>query len=214
MSDTASDKPDNNAPHTDTGLTGNTQPVSSQANLLANLDWHHLSLRDQRLLKGIYERLVSRKTIIRNPAQDVLEARTFGERLADKIATIGGSWGFITVFLLFLCGWVALNSWLLTRTERPDPYPFILLNLLLSMLAALQAPIIMMSQNRQARLDREAAGVDYAVNLKAEVEIRELHRKLDELRDSQWVNLVAQQQEQIRLLETLLTHREGGQSGT
>ena len=129
----------------------------------------------------------------------------FLQRLADRIAEFGGSWTFILIFCALLLAWVALNSFILAkRSEAFDPYPYILLNLFLSMLAALQAPIIMMSQNRQAQKDRLAAAHDYEVNLKAELEIRHLHEKLDELREQKWAELIAIQQEQIQLLTRLL----------
>ena len=102
-----------------------------------------------------------------------------GERIADKIAKLGGSWTFILLFLGFLTVWVAMNVWLLGR-DAFDPYPFIFLNLVLSMIAAIQAPVIMMSQNRQSQRDRLEAAHDYQVNLKAEIEIMALHEKLDE----------------------------------
>jgi uncharacterized membrane protein len=104
----------------------------------------------------------------------------FGERLADRVASFGGSWTFLLLFLGVLFGWMGINLFLLV--ERPfDPYPFILLNLVLSTIAAFQAPVIMMSQNRQARKDRLRADLDYAVNLKAELEIASLHTKVDRL---------------------------------
>lgn len=105
---------------------------------------------------------------------------TFGDRLADNIARIGGSWGFIIGFCGFLVFWVLVNSVLLF-TGAFDPYPYIFLNLILSMLAALQAPVIMMSQNRQAERDRFAASKDYEVNLKSEVELIALHHKVDDV---------------------------------
>lgn len=108
-------------------------------------------------------------------------ATGFGDRLADSLARIGGSWAFIVSFLVFLMVWTVGNAWLLSR-EAFDPYPFIFLNLVLSMLAAIQAPVIMMSQNRQAARDRLDAAHDYEVNLKAEIEIMALHEKLDEMR--------------------------------
>ncbi len=101
-----------------------------------------------------------------------------GERVADAIARVGGSWGFIIGFLVFLLGWTVVNTILLSK-DAFDPYPFIFLNLVLSMLAALQAPIIMMSQNRQAARDRFEASKDYEVNLKAEIELMALHHKID-----------------------------------
>lgn len=106
--------------------------------------------------------------------------RTFGQRLADQVAGIGGSWGFIIGFAAALLAWMGIN-WLLSRAAF-DPYPFIFLNLLLSMLAAIQAPLIMMSQNRQAAKDRKAAEGDFVVNLRAELEIMHLHDKIDEIR--------------------------------
>ncbi len=105
-------------------------------------------------------------------------SQSFGDRLSDNIAKVGGSWSFIIGFLIFLAGWTVANTVLLTR-EAFDPYPFIFLNLLLSMVAALQAPIIMMSQNRQAERDRFDASKDYQVNLKSEVELIALHHKID-----------------------------------
>lgn len=103
-----------------------------------------------------------------------------GARIADKVAAFGGSWSFIGMFFVALIAWVGVNGWLLRNP--PDPFPFIFLNLVLSMVAAFQAPIIMMSQNRQSVKDREAAAHDYEVNLKSEIEIMRLHEKLDELR--------------------------------
>ena len=105
-----------------------------------------------------------------------------GQRLADQVAAVGGSWGFIAGFGVFLAAWVALNALLLVEHSF-DPYPFVFLNLLLSMLAALQAPIIMMSQNRQAAKDRLAAALDYEVNVKAEISIAQLHDKIDHLQE-------------------------------
>ncbi|NBW43788.1 MAG: DUF1003 domain-containing protein [Sphingobacteriia bacterium] len=105
---------------------------------------------------------------------------TRGERLADQIAAFGGSWTFITLFFGILLGWIVLNLWFLDN-EGFDPFPFILLNLILSCLAAIQAPIIMMSQNRQEQKDRQRAELDLSINQKAEREIRELRQKVDEL---------------------------------
>ena len=119
-----------------------------------------------------------------SPAPDlnrIFEERlTFGERLADKVATVGGSWGFIIGFSLFLVAWAVLNTVVLA-TRAFDPFPYIFLNLMLSMLAALQAPIIMMSQNRQAAKDRLEARLDYETNLRSESEIAALHEKIDML---------------------------------
>lgn len=110
-----------------------------------------------------------------------VDERDRWQKLADQVAKVGGSWGFIITFVIVLIFWVGLNALLSTRAF--DPYPFIFLNLMLSMIAALQAPIIMMSQNRQAMIDRAAAEHDYVVNLRAELEIMLLHDKLDALRE-------------------------------
>ena len=110
-----------------------------------------------------------------------VDERDRWQKLADQVAKVGGSWGFIITFVIALVLWVGLNALLATRAF--DPYPFIFLNLMLSMIAALQAPIIMMSQNRQALIDRAAAEHDYVVNLRAELEIMLLHDKLDALRE-------------------------------
>lgn len=126
--------------------------------------------------------------------------RTFGERLADQVAAIGGSWGFIIGFALFLALWMGWNV-LLKGKIAVDPYPFIFLNLILSMLAAIQAPVIMMSQNRAAARDREAAEHDYVVNLRAELEIMHLHDKVDAMREHQMLELLKKQNEAIRLLK-------------
>jgi uncharacterized membrane protein len=110
------------------------------------------------------------------------ESSNVGERLSDHVAAVGGSWGFISAFGVVLFGWMILNSILLRGSASAfDPYPYIFLNLMLSMLAAIQAPIIMMSQNRQAAKDRDAASHDYEVNLRAELEIIRLHEKMNAL---------------------------------
>src|SRR5438876_6393762 len=133
---------------------------------------------------------------------------TFGEQLSDTIASFGGSWRFIILFGAVLFGWIILNAiFLLNRGF--DPYPFILLNLILSCLAAIQAPIIMMSQNRAEARDRLRAENDYKVNLKAELEIRHLHEKIDHLLRRQYNRLFEIQQIQIELLEELGRKREG-----
>ncbi len=143
--------------------------------LKRNLD----SLSEEEL--HVLQSALDRKPVSRDMNEDVAGQARFGDRIADAIARVGGSWTFIISFLLFLLVWTVGNVFLLTR-DAFDPYPFIFLNLILSMLAALQAPIIMMSQNRQAARDRLDAAHDYEVNLKAEIEIMALHEKLDELR--------------------------------
>lgn len=128
---------------------------------------------------------------------------TYGERLADKVADFGGSWRFIIGFGVILVVWIAINT--VALLSHPfDPYPYILLNLVLSCLAAIQAPVIMMSQNRQEAKDRLHAEHDYQVNLKAELEIRQLHWKLDKLLTDQWQKLLQIQQIQTDLMEELV----------
>src|SRR4030043_396087 len=155
--------------------------------------------------KKVAHHLAERTHIARNVAQDFSEKLTFGQKLADKVAAFGGSWTFITIFAVVLVIWVLLNSFvLITYRESFDPYPYILLNLFLSMLAAIQAPIILMSQNRQADKDRLSAEHDHEVNLKSELEIMALHEKIDLLREKQWSELISMQQEQLKLLTQLI----------
>lgn len=157
----------------------------------------------------VIERLTQRLHISRNVSREFEDRLTFGQRLADRIASFGGSWSFILLFLFVLLLWIVVNTVVLSLLSKSyDPYPFIFLNLILSMLAALQAPVIMMSQNRHAAKDRIAAEHDYEVNLKAELEILALHKKVDTLREQQWVELVEMQQEQIRLLTKLVGDRK------
>ena len=168
----------------------------------------NLNPHQQHVLNHIQEK----QHISRNINTDFDASLTFGQRIADKVASFGGSWTFILSFLFILILWIVLNSFILLHSGNAfDPYPYILLNLVLSMIASLQAPIIMMSQNRQAAKDRLDATHDYEVNLKAEWEIMALHEKMDALREQQWQELVAMQQEQIRLLTTLL-QQSGQQS--
>lgn len=148
-------------------------------------------------------RSMQQQELITKNTEDELEQQwSFGERLADKIATFGGSWPFLICFAIFLVIWIVLNTTLLVA--RPaDPYPFILLNLVLSCLAAIQAPVIMMSQNRQEAKDRLRSQNDYQINLKAELEIRHLHDKLDHLLSHQWQRLAEMQEIQLDLLSEM-----------
>jgi uncharacterized membrane protein len=143
-----------------------------------------LSEQENRVLESAIER----KPVAQDVNVAVARQSDFGDRLADTIARVGGSWTFILIAIAFLILWTSGNAWLLGR-EGFDPYPFIFLNLVLSMVAALQAPVIMMSQNRQTERDRLDASHDYEVNLKAEIEIMALHEKLDEMRHSQIMTL-------------------------
>ena len=155
--------------------------------------------------KKVARHIAGRKHIARNTAKEFDAKATLGQRAADAVATFGGSWTFIALFAAILVVWVGLNSFILVNYDKTfDPYPYILLNLFLSMLASIQAPIILMSQNRQAEKDRLNVEHDYEVNLKAELEIMLLHEKVDLLREDQWGELLAIQKEQLRLLGDLI----------
>ncbi|MGD8386691.1 MAG: DUF1003 domain-containing protein [Desulfobacteraceae bacterium] len=155
----------------------------------------------------VLESLQRHETLSSNVDAEFAKALTPGEKLSDRIASFGGSWTFIILFGSILLTWVALNSFLIIRKPF-DPYPFILLNLVLSCLAAIQAPVIMMSQNRQEAKDRLRSQHDYRVNLKAELEIRHLHDKIDHLLSHQWERLVQIQQIQVDLLSELTRLRD------
>ncbi len=146
--------------------------------------------------------LQHRKIVVRDTNTDFDQRLTFGDRMADRVAAFGGSWTFIGLFLGFMLVWTLIN--LVLGRQALDPYPFIFLNMMLSMLAAIQAPILMMSQNRQASKDRLAAANDYDVNLKSEIAVMGLHDKLDSLRNDNIARLLAQQQEQIEILTRLV----------
>lgn len=135
--------------------------------------------------------------------EDEIDKRTFGEVVADKVASFGGSWTFIISFFIFLLLWICTNVYILMN-KGFDPYPFILLNLILSCIAALQAPVIMMSQNRQEEKDRERAKKDYMINLKSELEIRMLDEKLDHLIMRQQKELIEIQKVQVEMMNDIL----------
>lgn len=152
------------------------------------------------LEREVLQSLQDQDLVAADPSADFEVGRTVGEKLADSVAHFGGSWRFILVFGVVMCGWVAVNSW--AFFGRPfDPFPYILLNLVLSCLAALQAPIIMMSQNRQEAKDRLRSENDYRINLKAELEIRHLHNKIDHVLNQQWQRLMEIQELQLELLQ-------------
>ena len=166
------------------------------------------SLMDELARLTEMERRVVDRFIHRHTVPRAIEAAplTFGDRVADRVASFGGSWPFIGIALAAICVWMLINI----RSQQPfDPYPYILLNLVLSCLAALQAPVIMMSQNRQAVRDRLDATHDYEVNTKAELEIVALHTKLDEIRDQKWGELVRMQEQQLEILTQLAESRKG-----
>jgi uncharacterized membrane protein len=150
--------------------------------------------------RHVLGRLLQRRLVARDPNAAFDQGLTLGQRAADRMAAFGGSWTFVALFLVAMAAWILTNA----MAARPvDPFPFILLNLGLSCLAALQAPVIMMSQNRQTAKDRSDAQHDYEVNLKAEMEVASLHLKLDELRERQWGELIELQRRQLALLEEL-----------
>ncbi|MCR8725100.1 DUF1003 domain-containing protein [Frigidibacter sp. ROC022] len=150
--------------------------------------------------RQVLDSLGSGELVSQNTQEVIDEAATFGDRMADKVASFGGSWRFIGLFVAVLVVWMGINIVGLLRAPF-DPYPFILLNLLLSSLAAFQAPVIMMSQRRQETKDRLRAENDYRVNLKAELEIRQLHEKIDHQLAHQWERLAELQQIQIEMLD-------------
>jgi len=152
--------------------------------------------------RAIVQRFINRGRTARNVAQEFEERLTIGQRIADRVAETMGSWTFIIVQSTVLVGWIILN--VAAYIKHWDPYPFILLNLGLSFQAAYAAPIIMMSQNRQAQKDRMQTTNDYEVDMKAEMEIMQLHEKFNELRDSYWTDLVRMQQQQIEMLERII----------
>ena len=154
------------------------------------------------LERQVVESLAREQTVSRNVDAAWDDRRTMGEKVADVVAEFGGSWIFIISFFVVLMIWITFNVWVSTRAVF-DPYPFILLNLVLSCLAAIQAPIIMMSQKRQETKDRLRSENDYRVNLKAELEIRHLHEKIDHLINQQWERLAEIQQIQIELLQDI-----------
>jgi uncharacterized membrane protein len=170
--------------------------MSDSARLASNLE-ARLALLTERE-RRILEKVLHRTTVARDAVADFERGLPLGDRLADRIASFGGSWPFIGIFLAGMVLWML---WNVAGRAAFDPYPFILLNLVLSCLAALQAPIIMMSQNRMAATDRADARHDYEVNLKAEMEIMSLHAKLDELQ--------TRHLEAIARLEQTLAEREG-----
>lgn len=179
-----------------------SEDVHKLSRQLLQKGFDSLTQGEKRVLKTITDRL----HISRNVIKDYEQQYTFGQRLADKVASFGGSWIFIILFGGILLIWIGLNSFVLIRFNKTfDPYPYILLNLVLSMLAAFQAPIIMMSQNRQAAKDRADAEHDYEVNLKAELEIMALHEKIDSMRQKQLEQLLLLQQNQLDMIKKLLT---------
>ncbi|MBP8823999.1 MAG: DUF1003 domain-containing protein [Flavobacteriales bacterium] len=164
-----------------------------------------LTARNERMrkLQAIVSQAIDEQELILNnlahPPQEVI---TRGQKLADRVAAFGGSWVFIIIFFTVLAAWILFNAWM-PGTAAFDPYPFILMNLVLSCLAAVQAPVIMMSQNRQEEKDRKRSENDYLINLKAELELRSLHQKMDLLLQDEVRAITEVQQEQYRLLAAM-----------
>lgn len=185
---------------------------SDKSCALTELNFYRQKYIGEYLVKEVGELSELEDTVLdslknRNTLVDKIEegdaAPTIGQRLADKVASFGGSWTFILSFGGFLFIWITVNAFFLARKPF-DPYPFILLNLILSTLAALQAPVIMMSQNRQEEKDRERSKKDYMINLKSELEIRMLHEKLDHLIIHQQHELIEIQKVQIDMMNDIL----------
>ena len=175
---------------------------------LLNTENDHL----KKMNEIVVQSLEQEKLLLQNISEPLDEQLTVGQRLADRVARFGGSWKFITWFGATLFIWIIINL-LLTGRHPFDPYPFILLNLLLSCLAAIQAPVIMMSQNRQEEKDRKRNENDYLVNLKAEIEIRTLHQKMDLLMQEQFKKLIETQAEQIKLLQSIIREEKKKTNG-
>jgi uncharacterized membrane protein len=183
------------------------QEADDVSQKMFGLSYEALDERAQKVARHV----TGRTPIARNIAKEFDKNATLGQRAADAVATFGGSWAFLIIFAAIMLVWVVLNSLILVRYQKTfDPYPYILLNLFLSMLAAVQAPIILMSQNRHAEKDRINAEHDYEVNLKAELEIMLLHEKVDLLREGQWGELLELQKEQLKLLGHLLEKKVVG----
>jgi uncharacterized membrane protein len=153
-----------------------------------------------KLQKIVKDTIDEEKLIIENLLHQPKEILTKGQSISDKVATFGGSWKFIILFGIILFFWILFNT-LSPKTFNFDPYPFILMNLILSCIAALQAPIIMMSQNRQEEKDRKRGENDYLINLKAELELRSLHQKIDLLLEEQIKVLFESQAKQLEILQ-------------
>jgi len=173
-----------------------------------------LKTEDEQLqkLNDIVIRSIEEEKLLSQKLMDFEDQHPpFGSRMADRMASFGGSWSFIALFVVLMLTWIGINVWLLTKPF--DPYPFILLNLILSTVAALQAPIIMMSQNRKEEKDRQRAMNDYMVNLKSEIEVRNLHRKLDLLISEQMKTMFEIQRVQMDIMEDIRIEMKGGKTG-
>lgn len=185
----------------------NSQIAVSELNSYRQKYLENYLLKDaaelSELEKDVLKSMTTHEMISKKPDKLENNTYTFGEKLADKVASFGGSWKFIMIFGVFIIIWMIINIVFLSE-QGFDPYPFILLNLILSCLAALQAPVIMMSQNRQEDKDRERSKQDYMINMKAELEIRTLHEKMDHLVIQQQEELMKIQQIQLEMMEDIM----------
>jgi uncharacterized membrane protein len=163
------------------------------------------------LKRQVAESLLQQQTLTKNVDQEFEATSTRGERIADKVASFGGSWTFIIIFGVILFIWMGINTTILLAKPF-DPFPYIFLNLILSCLAAIQAPVIMMSQNRQEAKDRMRGENDYKVNLKAELEIQHINEKIDKLLNDQWKHLLEIQQMQMEMIEELTKNQAAAKS--
>jgi uncharacterized membrane protein len=171
------------------------QNVIQLARQLLENGFDHFSEREKRVIT----RIAGRLHVVRDVNRTIQENETFSDRLADRVARFGGSWTFIVIFIGTMAVWTVTNTVVLANYGIAfDTYPYIFLNLILSMVAALQAPVILMAQNRQAERDRVAAGLDYEINLKAELEIMALHEKLDQIRVGHLEEMLSWQQAQLQ----------------
>lgn len=175
-----------------------SEPIESLARQLLGKELATLEPEEHRVLSHIHRRI----PVSQDSADTADDLATFGERMADKVAAIGGSWAFIASFTVVLLGWMLLNTDILSRWDMAfDPFPYIFLNLMLSTLAAIQAPVILMSQNRQAARDRVASSLDFEVNLRAELEILQLHEKIDSAVAARLDSLAERQEQLLALFE-------------
>ena len=156
----------------------------------------------KELEKSVLQSINDNEFISSDINKSAREKLTLGDRISDKVATFGGSWSFIIIFFVVLAGWISINSFFLFMKPF-DPFPYILMNLILSCIAAIQAPIIMMSQNRQENKDRIRSENDYKINLKSEIEIRTLHEKVDHLLLEQWSKMMEIQEMQLEILQDI-----------
>lgn len=177
-----------------------THKASQDADQLLSTEDEYL----QKLRQIVQESIKAEELVINSLLHPPIEELSTGQRISDKVARFGGSWRFIISFLMVLIAWIAFNA-IALGVYKFDPFPFILLNLILSCIAAIQAPIIMMSQNRQEEKDRKRSENDYLINLKAEMQIRSLHQKMDLLIEEQIKTLVDSQAKQLALLNDIKT---------